>query len=237
MVAQALPPPVPAFEITVASQGMSKGLLQSDGPQFIPRASLKWRGFQLGGQWKNVSTNSAKGEASLIGGWSGKVGRHRAWRVDRLQEADLGDGLGQPPERRVLGQCGAQVRQARPQGQRGLQPRRFRRDQAFALCRRGAIDRPSAGDQGIGRDRPSLAQGRGRLHQLQCRAVAAGDQVPHRRCPGLFHRPQPAGRELRTAPGRVDQAVAVSVADSRQNWAFLLRERTAGAIEQEVHYP
>lgn len=74
MVAQALPPPVPAFEITVASQGMSKGLLQSDGPQFIPRASLKWRGFQAGGQWKNVSTNSAKGEASLFIGSSGKAG-------------------------------------------------------------------------------------------------------------------------------------------------------------------
>ena len=73
MDAQALPPLVPAFEITVASQGMSKGLLQSDGPQFIPRASLKWRGFQVGGQWKNVSTNSAKGEASAFFGWSGKA--------------------------------------------------------------------------------------------------------------------------------------------------------------------
>ena len=74
MVAQALPPPVPAFEVTVASQGMSKGLLQSDGPQFIPRASLKWRGLQAGGQWKNISTNSAKGEVSLFTGWSGKAG-------------------------------------------------------------------------------------------------------------------------------------------------------------------
>jgi len=74
MVAQALPPPVPAFELTVASQGMSKGLLQSDGPQFIPRASLKWRGIQAGGQWKNISTNSAKGEASAFIGWSGKAG-------------------------------------------------------------------------------------------------------------------------------------------------------------------
>ena len=74
MPAYALPPVVPALEISVASKGMSKGLLQSDGPQFISRASLKIRQFSVGGQWKNVDTNSAKGEASLFGGWSGKVG-------------------------------------------------------------------------------------------------------------------------------------------------------------------
>lgn len=74
MPADALPPVVPAFEITVASQGMSKGTLQSEGPQFIPRALLKAKQFQLGGQWKNISTNTAKGEGSLFGGWSGKAG-------------------------------------------------------------------------------------------------------------------------------------------------------------------
>lgn len=67
-----LPPIVPAFEITIASQGMSKGTLQSDGAQFIPRAALKMKQFQLGAQWKNVTSSSAKGEASLFGGWSGK---------------------------------------------------------------------------------------------------------------------------------------------------------------------
>ncbi|MEO7655326.1 MAG: hypothetical protein ABIS23_06560 [Sphingomicrobium sp.] len=78
MAADALPPAVPAFELSIASQGMSKGTLQSEGPQFIPRASLKLRRFQLGGQYKNVSTNSAKGEASAFAGWNGKVG---AWEV------------------------------------------------------------------------------------------------------------------------------------------------------------
>jgi hypothetical protein len=74
MAVDAAPPVVPAFELSVASQGMSKGILQSDGAQFIIRPSLKARGFQLGAQWKNISTNSAKGEASVIGGWSGKAG-------------------------------------------------------------------------------------------------------------------------------------------------------------------
>ena len=73
MAADAVPPVVPAFEFSVASQGMSKGVLQSEGAQFIIKPSVKARGFQLAGQWKNISTNSAKGEASIIGGWSGKA--------------------------------------------------------------------------------------------------------------------------------------------------------------------
>ena len=70
----ALPPVDPGFEISVATQGMSKGLLQSNGPQVVSRGTLKSGPFQLGGQWKNISTNSAKGEASAIAGWSGKAG-------------------------------------------------------------------------------------------------------------------------------------------------------------------
>ena len=73
MALDSLPPIVPAFELSGANQGMSKGVLQSDGAQFIPRASLKLRKVQVGGQWKNISTNSAKGEASIFGGWAGKV--------------------------------------------------------------------------------------------------------------------------------------------------------------------
>lgn len=74
MAVDAVPPVVPAFEFSVATQGMSKGILQSEGAQFIIRPGLKARTFQLGAQWKNISTNSAKGEASIIGGWSGKAG-------------------------------------------------------------------------------------------------------------------------------------------------------------------
>lgn len=61
--------------MSVASQGMSKGILQSEGAQFIIRPSLRLRQFQLGAQWKNISTNSAGGEASVIAGWSGKTGK------------------------------------------------------------------------------------------------------------------------------------------------------------------
>lgn len=69
-----LPPTDPGIEISAATKGMSKGLLQSNGPQVVSRATLTTGQFQLGGQWKNISTNSAKGEASAIAGWSGKAG-------------------------------------------------------------------------------------------------------------------------------------------------------------------
>lgn len=74
MVLFALPPIVPAFEMSIATQGMSKGILQAEEAQFVPRALIKASGFQLGGQWKNLSTNNAKGEASLFAGWTGKAG-------------------------------------------------------------------------------------------------------------------------------------------------------------------
>ncbi len=74
MVADVLPLVVPAFEMSIASQGMSKGTLQSEGPQFVPRAMVKVRRLQFGGQWRNVSTNSAKSEAMVFAGWSGKTG-------------------------------------------------------------------------------------------------------------------------------------------------------------------
>lgn len=61
--------------MSVASQGMSKGILQSKGAQFILRPSLKFRQVQLSAQWKNISTNSAGGEASAVAGWSGKAGK------------------------------------------------------------------------------------------------------------------------------------------------------------------
>ncbi|MEO7602796.1 MAG: hypothetical protein ABIS39_05970 [Sphingomicrobium sp.] len=72
MALDSLPPVVPAFELTLANQGMSKCVLQSDGAQFIPSASLKLHKIQIGGQWKNISTNSAKGESSIFGGWAGR---------------------------------------------------------------------------------------------------------------------------------------------------------------------
>ena len=61
-----LPPPDPAAEIFVSSHGMSKGIGQSDGPQIIPKASLRLGAVQFGAQWKNVTSTSANGEGALF---------------------------------------------------------------------------------------------------------------------------------------------------------------------------
>ena len=61
-----LPPPDPAFEISVATRGMSKGIAQTEGPQVILRASGKSGPFEAGGQWKNVTSSTAHGEAAVF---------------------------------------------------------------------------------------------------------------------------------------------------------------------------
>jgi hypothetical protein len=61
-----LPPFDPGFEIAVSSHGMSKGIEQVDGPQFIPKAYLQAGDLQVGGQWKNVTSTTAGGEASAF---------------------------------------------------------------------------------------------------------------------------------------------------------------------------
>lgn len=69
-----LPPPDPGVEIVLATRGMSKGLSQTDGPQFLGRAFVALGDFQAGGQWKNVNSSGAKGEASLFITASRKIG-------------------------------------------------------------------------------------------------------------------------------------------------------------------
>ena len=62
-----LPPPDPAFEFSVASIGMSKGIAQTaNEPQAIIKASGKAGALELGGQWKNVTSTVAKGEAAAF---------------------------------------------------------------------------------------------------------------------------------------------------------------------------
>lgn len=70
-----LPPPVPGFDITLATDGMSKGISQTDGPQVIPRISIKSGGFQAGGLWKNVKSSQGAGEVQLFVGWSVSAAR------------------------------------------------------------------------------------------------------------------------------------------------------------------
>ena len=61
-----LPPPNPGFEIVLASRGMSKGIAQTEGPQFVPKAFVQLGSVQLGGQWKNVTSTAAEGEAAAF---------------------------------------------------------------------------------------------------------------------------------------------------------------------------
>ena len=62
-----LPPPDPAFEFSVASRGMSKGIAQTDDePQAVLKASAKSGPLEIGEQWKNVTSTSAKGEAAVF---------------------------------------------------------------------------------------------------------------------------------------------------------------------------
>lgn len=61
-----LPPPDPAFEITLSSQGMSQGLSQTDGIQIVPRAFVRLGRARIGAQWRNISSPTADGVLALF---------------------------------------------------------------------------------------------------------------------------------------------------------------------------
>ena len=61
-----LPPPDPGIEINLASQGMSKGLRQTDGPQLLVRPEVRFGPFSLGAYAKNVSSTTSDGEAGPV---------------------------------------------------------------------------------------------------------------------------------------------------------------------------
>lgn len=63
-----LPPPIPAIEFNIASTGMSKGLAQTDGPQFLARGELGFGKVYVGGYVKNVTSSSSDGEAAALVG-------------------------------------------------------------------------------------------------------------------------------------------------------------------------
>jgi len=62
------PPPVPAIEFDLASRGISKGLAQTKGPQFLVRGELAHGPIYVGGYWKNVTATTSGGEAGAIVG-------------------------------------------------------------------------------------------------------------------------------------------------------------------------
>lgn len=69
-----LPPPKPGIELVVATRGMSKGITQTNGPQAIAKGFVRFGAVQIGAQWKNVSSPSANGEASVFANASHKFG-------------------------------------------------------------------------------------------------------------------------------------------------------------------
>ena len=62
----ALPPLDPGIELVVSSRGMSKGIEQADEPQVIPKLFIQAGDVQVGGQWKNVTSATANGEAAAF---------------------------------------------------------------------------------------------------------------------------------------------------------------------------
>lgn len=69
-----LPPPDPGIEITIASRGISKGLRQTDGAQFIVKPYVSFGPVQFGGRYKNVTSPVADGEAMLFANVGHEVG-------------------------------------------------------------------------------------------------------------------------------------------------------------------
>jgi hypothetical protein len=70
-----LPPPDPGIEISVASRGMSKGIAQTEGPQLVTKSFVQMGVVQAGGQWKNISSAVAGGEAAAFVTVAPKLGR------------------------------------------------------------------------------------------------------------------------------------------------------------------
>ena len=70
-----LPPANPGFELLAASHGMSEGLLQTEGLQVIPRATLRIGTVQVGAQWRNISSPIASGIAAVFVKWICRRGR------------------------------------------------------------------------------------------------------------------------------------------------------------------
>ena len=77
-----LPPPVPVIEFNLASTGMSKGIAQTTGPQFLARGELGFGPVFLGAYVKNVDSSTSDAEAAALVGV-----RTRAAGVDLVASA------------------------------------------------------------------------------------------------------------------------------------------------------
>ena len=72
-----IPPPDPGFEIVVSTRGMSKGIAQTESVQIIPKGFVLLGPVQVGGQWKNVSSPVADGEAAAFVNYAPKLGPYQ----------------------------------------------------------------------------------------------------------------------------------------------------------------
>ena len=68
------PSPDPGIEISAASQGVSKGLRQTDGLQVIVRPEVAFGPLFVAASWKNVTSPTADGEAAFLAGLRGRAG-------------------------------------------------------------------------------------------------------------------------------------------------------------------
>ena len=69
-----LPPPAPSLEITIASQGMSKGIRQTDGVQLVVRPEIAVGGAYAGLLVKNVTSPVTDAEAQAFVGYRTEAG-------------------------------------------------------------------------------------------------------------------------------------------------------------------
>lgn len=59
---------MPAIEFDVSSVGMSKGIAQTTGPQYLARGELDFGSFFVGAYAKNVDSSTSDGEAGALVG-------------------------------------------------------------------------------------------------------------------------------------------------------------------------
>ena len=71
----ALPLLDPALEIALASEGMSKGIAQTENGQIVIKPSLTLGPAQFGAQWKNIDSPAAEGEAAAFANLAKSIGR------------------------------------------------------------------------------------------------------------------------------------------------------------------
>jgi hypothetical protein len=68
MSAMDLPPPVPAFHVELSSIGMSKGVAQTTGPQFLANGEIDVGSAYVGIYTKNIDSSSWNGEVGGVVG-------------------------------------------------------------------------------------------------------------------------------------------------------------------------